>query len=829
VRERAEPLAAFAARNGIHLAVLSALAIAQPIFDILGRNPTFFAVRGSSSTEIVLFGIVLTLVPPAVLTLVTVAAAAVSRRVGWGLQLVFVGSFVGLVALTVLTKADALRGAAAVAGAAAVGALGALAYARVSTARTFLTVLAPVPLLFLALFLLHSPVHKLVFVHTPEVRAAALSSRTPVVLIVFDEFSSVGLMNKRQEIDAVRYPHFADLARQSTWYRSATTRGWVTELAVPSIMTGLPPQPGKLPVYAEYPNNVFTLLGGTYRVRAIETLTRLCPPKICRATQQRAAHVASPEFGPLASDVGIVYLHLVLPKPYADRVPAVDESWGDFGKSEQTEAVLGGPPELPACGRNVCNFLDLIEPARQPTFYFLHVLLPHTPYLYLPSGRQYTVDPRLLRGLHGGQWGAEAWPVLQGYERYLVQIGYTDRALGVITKRLREAGVYDRALVIATADHGVSFHPNGRRRLPLGDNLDDIAFVPLFVKLPHQRRGRLNDSFARTIDILPTIAKVLGVSVPWRTEGKSLVGRRLPADGVVSVITNTRIANLDLATLRARRVRSLARQQAAFGSGSWARLYKVGPHRELVGREVATLSVRPSAATGITLDGESLLQSVDPGSALLPSFIEGKLIGKFPARQDVAVAVNGTIEAVTKTFRQAGETRFSALVPESALQAGRNTVDVFGIRGSGTSLVLEQFRSEELSLTLARSDGRDVIRSSTGKTLRVVSGALKGTIRVERTAVGYRFSGTASVTRPRARADLIIVFVDGRAAYRGRAGDLRPQAVLGQPDLGKYGFVFDLPKGLLPAPGGEHSVRIFVTHRLVASELAPGGAFPWSR
>ena len=34
--------------NGGHLAVLSALALAQPIFDILGRNPTFFAARGSS-------------------------------------------------------------------------------------------------------------------------------------------------------------------------------------------------------------------------------------------------------------------------------------------------------------------------------------------------------------------------------------------------------------------------------------------------------------------------------------------------------------------------------------------------------------------------------------------------------------------------------------------------------------------------------------------------------------------------------------------------------------------------------------------------------------
>ena len=48
------------ARNGAHLAALSALAFQQAILDILGKNAAFFAVRGSSSTEIVLFALALT-------------------------------------------------------------------------------------------------------------------------------------------------------------------------------------------------------------------------------------------------------------------------------------------------------------------------------------------------------------------------------------------------------------------------------------------------------------------------------------------------------------------------------------------------------------------------------------------------------------------------------------------------------------------------------------------------------------------------------------------------------------------------------------------------
>ncbi|HSC87357.1 MAG TPA: hypothetical protein VLC09_08820, partial [Polyangiaceae bacterium] len=56
-----------AIRNGAHLAVLSAFGLAQPLLDLLGRNPAFFAVRRASTSEIVLFALAVTLVLPAVL------------------------------------------------------------------------------------------------------------------------------------------------------------------------------------------------------------------------------------------------------------------------------------------------------------------------------------------------------------------------------------------------------------------------------------------------------------------------------------------------------------------------------------------------------------------------------------------------------------------------------------------------------------------------------------------------------------------------------------------------------------------------------------------
>ena len=52
---------------GLHLLVLWAFAVAQPLFDLLGKNGEFFAARGSTRWDVVLFAFVLLFVPPAIL------------------------------------------------------------------------------------------------------------------------------------------------------------------------------------------------------------------------------------------------------------------------------------------------------------------------------------------------------------------------------------------------------------------------------------------------------------------------------------------------------------------------------------------------------------------------------------------------------------------------------------------------------------------------------------------------------------------------------------------------------------------------------------------
>ena len=103
-----------------------------------------------------------------------------------------------------------------------------------------------------------------------------------------------------------------------------------------------------------------------------------------------------------------------------------------------------------------------------------------------------------------------------------------------------------------------------------------------------------------------------------------------------------------------------------------------------------------------------------------------------------------------------------------------------------------------------------------------------GTVSVSTTKGGFDFQGKADTVKPRGLVDTIVVFADGKAVFVGRASDLRPLKFLGATP-GKDRFDFELPSGVLPAPGPSHSVRVFATRGRVASELAYRGAWPWGR
>ena len=712
--------------NFLHLAALSAFAVAQPLFDVLDESPEFFAVRGSSRQDIVLFALVVVLAPAAGLIAVEALAGLVARPLERILHLAFVAALAGTVVIHVLTESTDLSSTNVLIGlAAGAGVLAALLYRSFRPARSTLTVLAVAPLAFLGNFLFVSPVSALTLAEEKEVALAEVDARTPVVMIVFDEFPTSSLLDGRGAIDPVRFPNFAALAEDSTWFRNATTVSYSTTQAVPAILTGIRPERSRAPTFANYPRSIFTLLGGDYRMNVVESVTHLCPRAVCEGAPPAEARGEAPieaagdEPSSLYSDVGVVYLHLVTPPRLAETLPPITEQWMNFGSEEdETKALLEqaldeaeekdqGQEESPEAEttptrperderryraehlRQYDRFVGSIRKSTAPSLNLMHIMAPHGPWSYFPSGDQSSLGGSRAPGR---DTETDTWTVpalaLQAHQRHLLQAGFVDRMLGQLLDRLHRSGMYDDVLIAVTADHGISFRAGESRRGATPRNLQDIAFIPLFVKSPGQQRGSVVDYHVETVDIVPTIADALGIRIPWRIDGRTAFVD--PGRPTVTVQTRARDvpggeAEAPFASLVPKHEALIRQRAALFGSGDWERVYAVGPHSDLLGRVVSEFSVVASGDRA-TIEDEltrKLLGAMRPGLPFVPSPLQGSVEGAGAAAgKSLAVAVNGRIAAVAETYAGSEAVRFSALPSESSFRPGRNRIDFYWVEGS---------------------------------------------------------------------------------------------------------------------------------------------------
>jgi Sulfatase len=687
----------------IHLAVLWSFAVAKPLFDVLADSPEFFVARGNTQGDIVLLAFGLVLIPPTLLLAVEAAL--------WGLprarelvHLVFVGALTTAIAMQVFKSWKAGPGIPLTALALAAGVGAAILYARGPAARSTLTVLGPTPALFLFLFLVTSPVSDL-FASDEDVPVRHdVRASAPVVAIVFDEFSVETLMDSKRNIDAERYPNFAELARSATWFRNATTISDHTTDAVPGILTGRYPAEDALPIASDQPHSLFTYLGGAYSLGNVtEPATDLCPSRLCSQLTRPPAYDRLKSLG---KDLTIVGLHRVLPQRLAAELPAVDQAFGNFA-GQARDAPAGGEIGIPGLAfedrpRQFERFVAGIDGDRPDSLSFIHILLPHTAWQYLPTGQQYT--PPAGEEVPGvddnGVWRKDGALPQQALQRELLQVGYVDRLIGRVIRRLRSEGLYDKTLFILTADHGISFRPGSSRRTAAGPGAPDVLGVPLFVKAPGQERGEVDDRNATTADVLPTVADVLGTDLGWPTSGRSLLSfPRPPSDPVtVSVFPTRRKVSLPFAEYVERRDAEVTAMRFREGPGAgWGAVYAMGADSDLFGRPVSALPQGAGSGVRVELDHADAYDSVDPQAPVVPAFVAGTLTGPVGAGQRLVVAVNGVVRGAALTYDDGGDVRFGTVVPAAAFRRGGNAVAIYVVAGEGGSRRLSPVEGQALS------------------------------------------------------------------------------------------------------------------------------------
>ncbi|MGC4868953.1 sulfatase-like hydrolase/transferase [Micromonospora sp. DT53] len=643
----------------LEIAALVGLVVTQPLLDVLGRSPDFFLFHRADPAQILLLLALVTVVPTAGVALLGGLSRLAGRTTRAITHTGLVGLLVAALAVQVGRHVTPLRGVPLLLVAVLVGAAGAVAHRRWRAPSRVLRLAAAGPVAFVALFLLVSPTSAVVLPRGDGGAAGTAQGAAvhpPVVMLILDELPLVSLLRADGTIDAGRYPHFAELAGGSTWYRNSTgVSGW-TPNALPAMLTGRYPARSVAPHYSQYPDNIFTAFGGLYDIRAEESITRLCPPSRCEqpVTPEQGLGVLVRETGKLLGRVA---------GPTDSAVDPEDS----YRERTRAEAGLDAAEPVPADPKFRWDSLDDNQPARftsflaglrpttRPTLHFLHLLMPHSPWAYLPSGARYDAPEDLPND--GAGW------VDLARQRHLAQLGYTDRLIGETLRTLRANGLYDQALVVVTADHGVSFRPGaqGRGMDAIKAAAGEVAWVPTFVKEPRQQTGRVDDRNWEHVDLLPTVADEAGVRLPWRVDGRS--ARQAPrTDGTKHFYDRPG-------------------EPVTFPGGVPAPPPLPTPH-PLVGTEVRAA---PDAGSARVAD-LAAFTATDPDTGTLPALVWGDVPDRIPDGTLLAVAVNGRVGAVVPVVpADPGGRRFAALLADDKLfHAGTNKLDVLQVATDGT-------------------------------------------------------------------------------------------------------------------------------------------------
>lgn len=260
-------------------------------------------------------------------------------------------------------------------------------------------------------------------------------------------------------------PNLDALAREGFLFRDVIAPATMTLPSHASMLTGT------IPPYHGIHSNA------TYRLRESDlTLAEILKDKGYATAAMVGAFVLDSRFG-LAQGFDL----------YDDRIE-VEE-----GAMHALNSRTAGDVSLAAKA-----WLQGGPPSRgEPFFLFLHYYDPHFPY-----------NP------------PEPFATTYAKIPYAGEIAYVDKEIGDIIGELKRLGIYERALIIVTADHGEARGEHGE---PSHGYFmyRSTTWVPLIIKLPKQREARVVDQKIGLVDLVPTILEYLGLPIPAHVQGRS--------------------------------------------------------------------------------------------------------------------------------------------------------------------------------------------------------------------------------------------------------------------------------------------------------------------
>jgi arylsulfatase A-like enzyme len=186
-------------------------------------------------------------------------------------------------------------------------------------------------------------------------------------------------------------------------------------------------------------------------------------------------------------------------------------------------------------------------------FAYLHFREPHFPYdppppfdtRFGPDGpisKTARRDMAWITAVNQGRRQLSPSEVEHLVRLYDGNLAFADQEVGGIRRDLEALGLWERTVVILTADHGEALHEHGW----IGHSVqlyDESIRVPLIVRLPKGPSGVRVPGLVDLLDVAPTVADVFGLLPPETSaqgfEGRSLLPLLAGAPGWPAVISRT--------------------------------------------------------------------------------------------------------------------------------------------------------------------------------------------------------------------------------------------------------------------------------------------------
>ena len=204
----------------------------------------------------------------------------------------------------------------------------------------------------------------------------------------------------------------------------------------------------------------------------------------------------------------------VTANPLAGHAPIIRQGFDDF---DETPAKLNRDcSETSSCVTD--RAIARVQQFKDRRFFlFLHYMDPHAPYhvntgfadrgFQFGDSKQDEAIRTVISKNNESKTMAQRRESLRAYDS---EIGYTDYHLGRFLAALQNSGVYDDAMIVLFADHGEEFFEHG------GDGHMDTVYqevlqVPLIIKYPRQREGKVVAGVFPLIDLMPSALLLAGI------------------------------------------------------------------------------------------------------------------------------------------------------------------------------------------------------------------------------------------------------------------------------------------------------------------------------